>query len=152
MLYKHSTSFPIHVEQIIIDNFIHVHACDLWIQILQSDIKLLGAQKESLAWSITVLLQWFIVEARWSMNIATHDSWIQISVFTKQANWTRSCIERKQCYSKTIQLDGFVVMYSNKPGISYKPEVYMLHIPTHSQVYMCKYRPGGTYLWCMVSP
>ena len=37
-----------------------------------------------------------------------------------------------------------IFMCSNKPDISYKPEVYMLHIPTHLQVYMCKYTSGGT--------
>ena len=64
-----------------------------------------------------------------------------------KAGWYWSCggIERELRSSITILLDGFVVMCTNKPDISYKPEVCKLHIPTCAQLYMCKYTPGGTF-------
>ena len=35
-------------------------------------------------------------------------------------------------YFIVILLDEFIVICSNKPDVSHKPEVYMLHIPTNT--------------------
>ena len=59
--------------------------------------ELLSLHKESSGSSITILLDWFVVEARQSMNIAAHDLWIQISAFTKQAN-VELVVESKENY------------------------------------------------------
>ena len=69
-----------------------------------------------------------------------------ISASTKQAdNCILSCIERKLYFSITTLLDGFVVMRSNNPDVSYKLKVCMFYIATHMQVYMRKYTPGSTF-------
>ena len=41
--------------------------------------------------------------------------------------------------------DGFIAMCNKKPDVSYKPELYMLHKPTRTQMYVHKYTPGGTF-------
>ena len=94
--------------------------------------------KESLDFLITILLDWFVLEARWLMNIAARNLWIQISAFTKQAD-VELVVYRKKVmfhYDNTT---------SKKPDILYKHEVYVCHIPIRLQVYMSKYAPSYTF-------
>ena len=57
------------------------------IQILQSSVELFVVQKEDyLSFSIAIQLDWFIVGARWLMNITACDSSVKFSAFTKHAD------------------------------------------------------------------
>ena len=54
--YKHCTSFPSCLKEIIVNDFVHVCECDPWIQILLSDIELIVQRKLYIGKMLKLLL------------------------------------------------------------------------------------------------